>query len=251
MTSEAIDVAFEKYYKASIRYLKMNQMEDAAMQAYLSLKTNTEKYKDYQSMNNSFIDRRVKWAKQNELNYNKRFVSLEGTLGGNTDDGNFSFEDILEGNGEKLIESNIDNIDLESKVSEMACRDSGVVNIMKDKMDGYSQNEISKKHKRSKSVISRIVNGTTCLKRKKRRTEIDKTNIDKFLKIAKRYGEDKGVYYRISYFKKGDLIINKNGVIFSKVNFFDGELHKKNHYITYIDKIDVKEFENVCKEVNI
>jgi hypothetical protein len=249
MTPEAIDIAFEKYYKSSMRYLKMNQMEDAAMNAYLSLKNNTEKYKKYESMNSSFIDRRVKWAKLNELNYNKRFISLEEHREGNTRE--FSFEDLLEGNGERLVESNIDNIDLESKVAEMACRDSKVIDIMKDKIDGYSQNEISKKHKKSKSVISRIVNGTTCLKRKKRRTEIDKSNIDKFLKVAKKYGEDKGVYYRISYFKKGDLIINKNGVIFSNKNFFNGELHKKNHYINYIDKVDIKDFENVCKEVKI
>ena len=247
MTQEDVNVAFEKYYKTSGRYLKMNQMEDAAMNAYISLISKADKL---QIINNSFIDQRVKWAKLNELNYDKRFISLEGTLG-NNDDSNFSFEDILEGNGEKLITSNIDNIDLESKVSEMACRDSGVVDIMQDKMDGFSQNEISKKCKRSKSVISRIVNGTACLKRKKRRIEIDRTDIDKFLKIAKKYGEDKDTYIRISYFKKGDLTINKNGVIFSNKNYFNGELHKKNHYITYIDKVDIKKFETVCKEVNI
>jgi hypothetical protein len=248
MTSEDIDLAFEKYYKSSARYLKMNQMEDAANNAYLSLKTNAKKYESYISMNSSFIDRRVKWAKLNELNYNKKFVSFEEERSGDTME--FSFEDLLEGNGEKMITNNIDNIDLESKVAEIARRDSKVVDIIKDKIDGYSQNEISERYKRSKSVISRIVNGTTHLERKKRRTEIDRTYIDKFLNIAKKYGKNKGTYYRISYFKKGDLIINKNGVIFSNKNFFKGELHKKNHYITYIDKIDIKEFENVCKDVS-
>jgi len=239
MEQVIIEQIFEKYRVKNQNYLRTQQLEDAFQDTFLYY-LQRNKRAELTEINDSFISRGVLNAKRNEVNnHNNRPLHFEDIAGTNDE---INVMDLI-GELDMKMESVDINIDIESKIEEMAKKDVKVINVIKYHLEGWNGDEISKMTNICKSVISRIINMNTMQKRKEKREKIDKSNIEKFRKIAKRYGDEKKTYIRVA-----DIVLMNDGRILSKQNHFNGE--KTNwEFVAYIDETTIEEFTKVCKEV--
>jgi len=239
MEQTMIEQRFEEYRKKNQGYLKQQQLEDAFQETFLYyIERNSREA--LTEINDSFISRGILNAKRNEVNnHNNQPMHFDDIAGTNDE---IDVMDLI-GEIDMKMQSVDMTIDIETKVKEMAMKDSRVAKIIKLHIEGWPGKDIAKMTKISESVISRIVNMNTKQERKVKREKIDKANMKKFKEIAKRYGDVKKTYIRIA-----DIALMNDGRILSKKNHFNGTMGNW-EYVAYIDEVTVEEFKKVCKEV--
>jgi transcriptional regulator with XRE-family HTH domain len=221
----------------------MQDKEDAFQNA-ASYIIEKNKRKPIKEINFSFIGRCVSWMKSSEFNdkFHKQTMSFEDIAG--TSDDKIDVNEIF-GKIDMQLELVDVNTDLNSKIGEMATRDKRVIDIARMSLDGFGLKEISKRIGLSMTAISRILNGTSKVGRKKTRSKIDRTNLKKFLDYMKQYGEIRKIYVRL-----GDLFFHKNGRIFSsKPYFFNTYKLPNKYYVAYIDEITFLELKGVVDRI--
>jgi len=232
-----IEKIYGDYMTKNRRYLEMNNLMDAAQEAFMYIVKRNQKG-NLEKLNSSFISRGILMAKLNELrNKNNKVGHLEDII--NTQD-EIKVEDII-GEIDKNMQHVDINIDIEEKIARMTKKDSKVADIIKFHLEGWKGKEIAKMFGVSKTVISRIINAQTRQNRKKSHGSIKKDNLEKFIKIAKKYGKKTKHYVRV-----GDIVLYYNGRIFDKKGYFGGHWTGAD-YLNYVDVINIKDFENACK----
>lgn len=236
-----LESKISEFYKKNHNYLINTQKEDAFQEAVSSIVRKFEKG-ELPYINLSYIGTCVNFMWKNQMRKENRHdvISMEEFVGSSED---IKFEDIIGGEDKKMNDV-VMNIDIETKISEMATRDPEVLSTIQDYIQGLSNKEIAEKFGLSEAVVSKIVNMKTRQERKDRRKAVDLTNLTKIQEIALKYGIAKKSYIKIG---KG-LSVLPNGRITSGKPYFVKSIKCQNHFwVSYVDEITVEEFENACK----
>jgi len=241
METAEVCAKIEEFQIKNHGWLKMRALEDSAQEVYLKL---IEKAKDLKFLTNSFISQRITWQSRNEYRERSKYFSLED--GFESEDGNLTFEDILEGTGEKEISVMMANIDIEQFLEEMEQKNPDIRSVIEKKLCGFETQEIAEMTGKSDSTVSKICNMKVNQTRKERRKEIDIVMLPKFVAIIKKYGGKK----KKCYWKLKDISLHFNGrITYSIKNYFNGTFAQNHFYISYIDEINVRTFGKICRGI--
>jgi RNA polymerase sigma factor (sigma-70 family) len=239
MEKQELEITLKNYLEKNRNYLVYKYSEDAVQEGFLSIIKKNNKY-PIKELNDSFIGNSIKWAFLNEVNNkNNNIMKFDDIVG--SEDESISVDDIF-GALDMKLENVVDNIFVEQTVSNVKDKNKKIIELF---LKGYKNKEICKITNTNKSVVSKIINMKQGkIKRKEKRKHISKIHLLEFIDIMKPIAKETKSYYKLE-----DIVLQKDGRIFSKIDYFGGYEVHKNWYVSYVDKVDIEIFKKIINEL--